>query len=210
MGLVTTTGTAIRCGDRLSSLYELYLAEVNYNNDETKETIRKRYLWKAAKEVCPTALLFGATAVSILGMYNEAKTIESTLLHALSLYGGSALLYSKSEDASEDDGCPNRTEKFRVHDGYSRTEFSTTIGRIGKAEDRANAKLQNNYIVRFSSVMHSLGTDVPDYCYYLGWEMDNENQMKEWRRSGGPYISIVVDRGELYFRPEPKWLRKDK
>lgn len=207
MGLVTTTGTAIRCGDRLSSLYELYLAEVNYNHDETKEAIRKRYLLQAAKEVYPTALLFGATAVSILGMYSEAKSIESTLLHALSLYGGSALLYSKGEAPAENDNRYNRTEKFRVYDGYSRTEFNTTIGRIEKAEDRANAKLQNNYIVRFSSVMHSLGTDVPDYCYYLGWEMNNENQMKEWCRSGGPYISIKVNNGELYFTPEPKWLK---
>jgi len=203
----------MRSGDRLSNIYEMYAAELNYNHEEPANAIRLKYAKKALKEVAPVIFSAGATIGCIAGMYGQSVKIEKGLLACLAAFPAS--MVTCTDDYPDISVKPKRNQ-IVVREYHTKTQFVTTRRAIERAEARANKKLQNNYIVRLSSVMHSLGTDVPDYAYHLGWEMDNEIQMDKWKVYGGPFISINIDEQptivdgvevyDLYFKVLPEWL----
>jgi hypothetical protein len=190
MGVLTTAGTAIRSGDRLSELYEMYIAEKNYS-DRLSKDINKEYAVKAAKEVVPVLISAGLTIVDIIMLCEHSIKTETGLISAL--YFARALSDPNESDlearfAPEDVECgPN---ELVFYDRLSDQIITTTPEKIRKAETNATRKLNQFYIARYSSVLADLGGSATVDSYYSGWEISNPRQLSKWNRIGDPYISL--------------------
>ena len=204
VGVLTTTGLAIRSGDRLSNIYEMYIAEKNYSDRSTSE-INKEYAAKVVKELGPVILSAGATIGVIVGLCKHSIKTEAGLI--ASLYFAREQLERVKELGSEHvdevrledvdvDFLDVPKDRVLVYEPYSDQLLVTSESEIERAENKANRKLQNHYVVRLSSILKDLKAYIPNESYNIGWEMGNTTQMEYWKLAKAPYISLKLEKAK--------------
>lgn len=225
MGVLTTAGTAIRSGDRLSELYEMYIAEKNYSDRPTKD-INKEYAAKVIKEVTPVVLSTGFTVGTIIMLCKHSIKTEAGLIAGL-YFAERQLERVKELGADEQvnqamledidvDWLDINKGKVIVYEPYSDQLIVTTEAAITKADEHLNKRLQNNYIVRLRTLLKDLKAYIPDIADNIGWEMGNEEQMYYWKLAQAPYINLKLSKPydihgrEIYvleYEIPPTWLK---
>ena len=197
-GILTTTGIAIRSGDRLSDIYERYTAELNYNHEKTEEEIKLEYAKKAAKEVLPLAASLIFTISSVAFLAGRSIKREAALASALYLAQDRLQKLSKTDKdvdkyrLEDKTDIPNKPNRILLYEPYSDQVIVTTEAKIRKAEDKANARLQQYYLVRLSSIIRDLGGKPAPITDYIGWETANKMQMQQWNLANDIYIKLLM------------------
>ena len=200
LGLAATVGIAIKTGVQLDSLYEMYTSELNYNHDKPANEIKMEYASKAARECIPLAISTAATAASIIFQGKHSLKTEAALVSALYLSRQQlqrATDRKRTDIFLEDKQIPQSKGRILLYEPYTDQIIPTTEAKIRKAEDKANARLQQYYLVRLSSIIRDLGGKPCSIADYIGWETANEMQMKQWKIAGDVYIRL--DRYDAHY-----------
>lgn len=203
-GTVATAALAFNAGMHFYDDYVAYRMNEGLDND-----VYNIYKKKIIKNVVPPVISLGATIASTWFFGKHCNNIEERLLSKLYLAEKqlSRLSDSVLDDAPLDD-VVNWTKLYSYPETFFHSPdcevlllepwtdqlIPTTLKKVDKAVENANKRLQNNYIVSLNSFIKDLGGEVTEFGAYLFWMMDDEEQMKKWKKSGGPYIDILLDR----------------
>lgn len=194
-GLITTVYTSVKGGIELSDHVDEYIAEKNYGNEKQ---VKRKYAKTFAKDLTPAAISFIFTGGMILSLRSQSINAQTALMSSLFLAKSQVDKLIKEDTQASiaepliTDDLDVPPDRILVYEPYSDQLIVTSESALERAEAIANKKLQENYVVRLSTIIKALGGYVGDLQSYIGWEMGNEYQMQIWNVAQCAYISLKL------------------
>ena len=183
--MISSLGFAIAAAPELDTLYEMYISESNFSDEEPYE-IKLRYLGKAAKVLNKSLLSAGLSGCCILAMKGQFLKTEAALV---------ALLYSAVN--GERPPLTRRQEKriagsraeVILYEGYSAQYIPCNLKVVDRAVKRCNARLHQYYRVSLNRLIRELGGRPSTIGDYIGWECCSDELQDIWDGEE-PYITV--------------------
>lgn len=206
-GLVSSLGFAIKAGPELDSLYEMYVTEVDYS-EEDAGSIRKRYLCMAFEALRPSLICGSVSAASILLMKGQALKSQAVLSNALylAMSGEHKPLTRKEEKRLE----TSKSEIY-VYDPYTAQYFPTNVKTIERAINKCNVRYTDFYRLSLNRMLKEMGGKPKSIGDEWGWEMGCD-RLQDFYEGREPYITVDLNETfiecgkemtKLKFVPEP-------
>ncbi len=182
--MISSLGFAIKAAPELDSLYEEYIACLNFSEEEAYK-IRLRYLGEAAKILKPSLLSAAIAAGCILGLKGQFGKTEAALC---------SLLYSavKAENPPlkkrEEKKIVNSKSEIVLYEGYTAQYIPCNLKVLERAVKRCNVRLHQFYRVSLNRFIKELGGKPSTIGDYIGWYMSDD--LQDFWDGEEPYILV--------------------
>lgn len=183
-GMISSLGFAVAAAPELDSLYEMYISESNFSDEEPYK-IKLRYLGKAAKVLDKSLLSAGLSGCCILAMKGQFLKSEAALV---------ALLYSAvngerpSLTKRQEKKIINSRSEIVLYEGYSAQYIPCNLKVVERAVKKCNVKLHQFYRVSLNRFIKELGGKPSTIGDYIGWYMSDD--LQDFWDGEEPYISV--------------------